>query len=905
MTPSWPGDGLTRWSRRVLGAASRLVPSRSRDAWREEWEAELWQLRQAGSSLWSTATFLAGACWHGLWERKEGWGLEDTLQDVRYALRTLRRSPGFTAAALSMLALSIGGTTALFSVLQRSVLATPPYPEPDRLVVVDMLFGMDDGPKNPSQWSYPRLEAMREEVDLVEPMAGYALRTATLTELGDPTVVPVEVATPELFGLLGVQATVGRVFGAGEQYEGAARAVALVGDGFWRTRMGASPTAVGSIITLDQLRFEVIGVLPTGFEGLTGQAEVWIPMAALPSLEDPGILDDPWNQHFQILGKLAPGTTLEAARAQVAAFGATIMERFPGPVATSRLSSGADLVPLAQARQNPKAASSMLALFGAVFMVLLIATANLAGLLLARGARRRQETAIRCSLGAGRSRILRQLLTEALVLAGIGGALGIVLASAGVDSLGAWLAGAVGTNGTRGLEYFDAGSLAVDWRAVLFAALLTGGVGVACGIVPGLRAARVDASSWLKGSGAVGRPRGRLARAIGGDALILGQVAVAVVLLTGAMLMIESLRALGRTESGYLPDRMLTAIYGLSPADEQAGVDPATFHTSFLERVRGLPGVAGASLGEVPMGGPTWRTIVLGVEGRPELTPAMHTWARIQPVADGHFALLGTRLLEGREIERADDWNTERVVVLGRTAAEELFPDGRPLGRRIQLGWSGYGGDGARVVGVVDDIRYAGPDLPTERQVYVALRQSPRLETGLLVRTEGDPSTMAGAIRAALAELGPNVALTSVMTMDERTASATARPRVVTLLLGVFSGLSLFLVAAGLYGSIALAVARRTREIGLRSSLGAGRGSLVALVLREGMGVTLAGIVLGLLGSLWATRLLTGMLHDTGPNEPGALAGAALLLVVVAVLAAWLPARRATRIDPMSALRSE
>ena len=362
---------------------------------------------------------------------------------------------------------------------------------------------------------------------------------------------------------------------------------------------------------------------------------------------------------------------------------------------------------------------------------------------------------------------------------------------------------------------------------------------------------------------------------------------------------------LQQVDLGFDGDRLLTAMYSLSPADEQAGIEPGVFHSEVVERMRALPGVTAASVGEVPMGGPTWRIIVMGSEGRPELTPDQHVWIRIQPVADGHLGMLGATLIEGRDIEPTDDWNTEKVVVLGRSAVEELFPGGSPVGQRIQLSWPGYGGAGATVVGVVEDLRLDQPGALPERLAIVPMRQAPQLEAGLLIRTAGDPEALIPAVRSAMAELAPDLALTSTMSMEARASSMTLRPRVLTMLLGLFGSVALLLVAIGLYGTIAYAVTRRTRELGLRASLGAGRVSLAALFLRQGLGVTVVGIGAGVAGSVWATRFLQGLVFGTRTVDPIGLVGVSAVLFGVAFLAAYLPARRGMRIDPMVALRTE
>ena len=888
-----------------MAGAAVLVPAHLRADRRLEWEAELWQLRSRNARARDLLLFLGGVWLDAIWEWKEEWRMESLGYDVRFSLRTLLRSPGFALAAVLTLALSIGASTALFSVVDEAVFSDPPYPDPDRLVVVDMLFGMPDTEMNTSIWSYPRYQALREDVRSFEELAGYEARTMTLTELGDPAVVSVEVATPSLFPLLGVNAQRGRLFGAEEEYSGGPDMVAVVSESFWDTRMGRASDAVGSVITLDRLRFQVIGVVEDGYRGVSGQAEVWIPMSALWEVVEPSMLEDAWNQHFFVLGRLADGVTMDRAQSEVAAFGGTVMERFPPPVGAQRLVARAQIVSFKEARTNPAAERSMWALLAAVISVLLIATANLAGLLLARGANRQREAAVRVSLGAGRVRLVRQVLTESLTLAAIGGLVGLGLALVGIDLLGTWLAHSLGTGSARGLLTIDTTALTIDWRVFLFALLLTAGVGLAFGLLPAWQAARTDPNRWLLGGQAAIGVRRRTLGLSSRNLLMVGQVALAVVLLSGASLMMRTTLNLQSVDLGYERANLLTGFYALSPADEQAGIDPGTFHIDVVERMRSIPGVTAASVGEVPMGGPTWHTIVLGSDGRPELTPAEHLWIRIQPVADGHLGVLGAEFVAGRDIESTDDWNTEKVAVLGRTAVEELFPDSDPIGQKIQLAWSGYGDPGATIVGVVEDVQLGRPNDPIERQAFVAVRQAPRLETGILVRTAGDPEALIGAVRSAMAELAPDLALTSVMSMEARAAATNVRARVLTMLLGFFGAAALFLVAVGLYGTIAYAVTRRTRELGLRASLGAGRGSLVGLVLRQGLGVTLVGIGVGVVGSTWATRFLEGLVFGIRTVDPIGLGGVSLALFAVAFLAAYLPARRGTRIDPMEALRTE
>jgi predicted permease len=905
MTPGWPTDPATRWSRRLIGVVAGLVPGALRAERRAEWEAELWHLRATPSNRGELVRFLSGVVWDAVSEWKEGWRMESMLQDVRYALRTLRRSPGFAAAAIVTLALSIGASTTLFSIVEEAVLTEPPYPEPDRLVVVDQLFQPAGEEMRPSLWSYPRYVAFTDEATAFAELGGYAARTMTLTELGAPEIVSVEAVTPSLLPMLGASARLGRLFGPEEEDAGGPVMNAVVSSGFWERRMGRTPNAVGTIVILDRLRFQVVGVVEEGYEGLGGTAEVWIPFSSLRQVEDPTITEDPWNQYFHVLGRLMPDATIEGAAEEARVFGGRIMERWPPPPGAENMKSSLGVVRFADARGNAGSKTSMVALFTAVLLVLLIATANLAGLLLARGAARRTEAAVRVSLGAGRVRLLRQLLTESLTLAFLGGLLGLGLADFGIGAVGRWLSESLGTAGGRGLEFLDPEALTIDWRVFGFALALTAGVGLLAGLLPAWQTSATDPGEGLRGGRTtIGSRRSFLGLGSRG-AMIVAQVAIAIVLLAGASLMMRTTLNLERVDLGFERERMLTAMYSLSPADEAAGIDPAVFHSEVVERVRELPGVIAASAGEVPMGGPTWRTLVLGSEGRPELTPAHHVWTRIQPVSDGHLTLLGADLLEGRDIERTDDESSERVVVLGRSAVEELFPNGRPLGQRVQLAWPGFEEQGATVVGVVEDMRLDQPGAAPERLAFVSMRQGAQPETGLLIRTAGAPEAILPSVEAELGKVGPELALTSAMSMETRAAAATIRPRVLTLLLGFFAAVALFLVAVGLYGTIAYVVAQRRPELGLRASLGAGRVSLLVLVLRQGLGVTLVGIVAGVGGSLWATRFLAGLVFGTGTTDPAGLLAVSAGLFLVALIAAYVPARSGTRVDPAIALRAE
>jgi len=500
---------------------------------------------------------------------------------------------------------------------------------------------------------------------------------------------------------------------------------------------------------------------------------------------------------------------------------------------------------------------------------------------------------------------VRQLLTESLFLSAVGGLIGVGLAWLGVGALASRLGEAIGTGGSRGLTYMDPSSVSVDPGILAFALFLTLGVGIGLGVLPALELSGTSPIRALKDGRATSRLLSRMGGAVGRNGMISIQIAVALVLLVGASQMVKSLVALQQVDLGFDPENLLTGVYSLTPADEAAGLEPGLLHTGFAERVRALPGVSGVALGTVPMGEPIWTTIISGSDGDPGITPGLHIWMQLQPVDGGHVGVLGGHLLEGRDIQAADDWNARRVVVLNRSAATRLFPEGHALGQRIRFGWPGYGSPGATVVGIVEDIQLGAPSASIPFQGFVSVRQAPRLETGIMVRTEGDPMDLIPSLRRVLGEIAPNIPLTSVMTMQERASAISARSRMVTTILGLFGAVSLVLVAVGLYGMISFTVSRRTRELGLRASLGAGRTALTGLVLKEGVSVAAVGIGLGAGTSLYATRFLQSLIVGTPPVNPALMVAVALGLFLVSTAAAYVPARRAARIDPMEALRPD
>jgi predicted permease len=793
--------------------------------------------------------------------RRADW-LGALRQDLRLALRSFRRQPRFVGAAVLTVAVGIAANAGIFSIVRGVLLEPLPFPEPQRLVRIwETNPAIDDfsaSDPNFLDWraqsrSFARLAAFRG--------TGFELAGA-----GEPLRVTGLRASADLLPLLGARPRLGRVFTAAEDTPGGDTAVAVVSEGFWRRHLGADPAAVGRALELDDQAHVVVGVL--GPEFAFGEVEVVVPLVPDPAVNR-------GHHTLAVVGRLAPGVALEQARAEMEAIAGRLAAEYPD----SNRDWGVRLATFQDWLIGPEFTRRVLVLQGAVICVLLLACANVANLMLARAAGRRGEMGMRAALGAGRGRLLRQLLTESLVLAALGGAVGVVLAWGGLALLRRL--------GSVGIPRPEA--LSLDGAVVAGAALASLLTGLAFGAAPALRLSRARLDE-------VGGRRAGERRRRWDAALVAVQVALAMVLLTGAGLLGRSFARLQEVELGFTPERVLTARLSL-PARRYPPARIVAFQRQLVERLAALPGVEAAALTNIApfLGGNT--SIPVRRERGAEGDFLAANWRAVTP---GYFAALEVPIRRGRGLEASDGEEASPAVVVGETLARRLWPGEDPIGRSLFAGgddrpWTvvGVGGD-------IRDVELAGGPVNV---IYLPAAQIGLPTIALLVRTAGEPAAAAAAVRRAIWALDPALPIQQLQPLAENLRAALQAPRFSTFLLALFAALALILAAVGVYAVIAFTVAQRTHEIGVRLALGARPGRVLRQVVRDGLAVGALGIALGAAGALAASRALAGLLFATSPTEPATYALVALGLGAIVALASLVPARRAARVDPSAALR--
>ena len=815
-------------------------------------------------------------------------------RNVRYALRTLGKNPGFVAVAVLTLGLGIGGNTAVFSLVNALVLRPLPYQDPDRLVALDLVNRADLFP-----WSYPMFEELRRDNRTFEAIAGFWNWNVNLTGSDVPERLQCEMVSAAYFPLLGVQAKLGRVFRPEEDREPDAHPLAVISDDLWREKFGGAPGLIGRTIHLNQLPFTVIGVAPPGFKGQSGDTQVWVPITMSPSLfQMPQRLANARNFWLLAIARLKSGTSMRRARAELEALSREIEKAYPHPSQMAEWQMKA--TPLAEAKTDPAIRKSLLIMLGAVGFVLLIACANMANLLLGRAVSRRREVAVRLAVGASRRALLGQFLTESVILSALGGLAGLLFAAYAIHFATALRPEASEGFWTQYARAMGTESIRVDAWVVAFNTVVSLLTGLLFGLLPAWQSSRLDLNDALKnlsGGGLEGFLN--LRRFNPRSVLVVVEMALAVVLLAGAGLMIESFARLLGTRIGAASDHVLAAHIDL-PQRKYNAAAAARFGEQLLDRMAALPGIQAAAIcNSLPARGQSDVTVMnRETENGPEAVVGVHS------VNAGYFRVFQIPLRRGRLIDGRDRAGARRVVVVNETAARRLWPGRDPIGRHVWLKVWETGEQEAEVVGVAGDVRYESVEKPAESDVYVSFQQFPEMAT-IAVRTAGSSVAAAPVLTSVVRQLDKDLPVYGVKTMDQELAGATSRTRFTAVLLTVFAALAVGLAGIGLYGVVAFSVAACTREMGLRMALGAKPADVLKLIVRNGVLVCLAGLLVGLPAAFAATRLLSSFLYSTAASDPWTFAGAVALLAGVAMVASYIPARRATRVDPLVALHYE
>jgi putative ABC transport system permease protein len=808
-------------------------------------------------------------------------------QDIKFGLRMLVNSPGFTAIVVLTLALGIGANTAIFSVVSAVILQPLPFPEAKRLV---SLRGIDMRNGEGRALSYPDFADLRAQSDTLESVAVYDQSTFTLTGSGEPLHLAAEIVSANLFEVLRAVPLLGRTFAATEDQAGTR--VVLLSHRLWKTRFGASPNIVGRPVTLDAQPYIVIGVMPPEFQFplQSRPVDLWSSMAVNATTSDPdGPITVQRGAHFlRAIGRLEPGVELATADAETAAIGGSLSKQYPDT--NGHLTMG--LRPEKEALVGDVRPVLLLVL-GAVGFLLLIACSNAANLLLARAAGRQREMAIRASLGAGRKRVFWQLLTESVLLSLGGGALGLLLSMWGINLLSSF----------RSLQIPRLGQAGLDPRALAFTLGISVLTGLVFGLAPAWHAAQFDLFGSLKDGGRANTDSKSHSRARG--FLVVSQVSLAVVLLVGASLLLESMFHLSRQSPGFDPKGLLT--FNLDLPDVRYGrpAQSADFYQRLLERIRALPGVQSASgVLPLPLSDDIMRT-TFQIEGRP-VAKSDEPRTQFRAIGLDYLRTMRIPLIEGRDFTARDDRNAPPVIVINQSLARQFFPNQSAIGKRIKPGISASGQEMMReIVGVVGDVKHKNLWQATEPEVYTPYDQVAVGTMYVVVRSPGQPMNLLPAIREQVHALDPELPIYKAQLMEDYVADSVAQRRFTSLLVSAFATAGLLLAIVGLFGLMSYNVAQRRNEIGIRVAVGAEKSDILRMIVREGLALTLAGITIGLVATLVVSRILNSQLFGVSATDPATFVVVALSLVAVAITACYLPARRAANLDPLMTLRNE
>ena len=803
--------------------------------------------------------------------------MEAFVQDLRYALRMLRRSPAFTLTAIITLALGIGGNSAIFSVVSGVLLRPLPYANPEQLAMV----WMDNSRISLREdWhSYPGYVDYRAQSTTFADMAIFNNTSRTFTDAGDPERLIGAHTSANFFDVLGVRPEHGRAY-TKEEDGTAGPSVVVLSHGLWQRRFGGKSDVLNTTISLSGRPMQVVGIMPDGFAFPNRDTQFWIPTAASEQQRtNRGSL---W---LQIIGRMKPGVPVPQAQSDLERINANLLTQFPAQKGYGVYVAGYREQIVGRIRP------AILVLLGAVGFVLLIACANVANLLLARASVRQRELALRAAIGAGRGRLVRQLLTESLLISLVGGAIGIGLGWLGIKALI--------TTAPPDLPRLDA--IAMDWRVLVFAFALTLLTSVVFGLMPALQLARTDATQAMKegarGSSALGRSLRR--------SLVVVEIAMSVVLLVGAGLMLRSFDRLQRVDLGFNPDRLLTARLSLWGQRYQAPAARTDFFDQVIRRieadstVRGVAGIGTLFLSATP------NSTNFAIEGRGDFPPEEQLEVPVDSVTPKYFEVAGVPVLAGRTFTAADIATSEQVVIINKWMADRFWPKGDAIGKRMKYGQQNSNGPWMTIVGVVADTRRTGYESAVRPETFLPYHQTQDGSLLLVIRTSGDPTSFAPTLRSITKSVDPTIAVQMPRTVDEQLGIMTAQRRLNTLLLTIFAIVAALLAAVGIYGVIAYSVEQRTRELGVRVALGAPAGRILRLIGTEVVTLAVGGLVVGLGAALALSRSMSSMLYLVSATDPATFVIIAVVALAIAGVACAVPVVRALRLDPVKALRVE
>lgn len=802
--------------------------------------------------------------------------MERLLQDLRYGFRMVLKSPGFTIVAVIALALGISANTAIFSVINTTLLKPLPYEASDRLMVIretklPQFPEFSIAPGNFLDWQKQNTQ--------FESLAAHRNFSYNLIGNGDPERLRGARITANLLSTLGVKPIEGRDFLPEEDREGKDNVV-IVSDGLWKRRFGSDPKLIGQALNLNGKSYTVIGIMPASFWFPNRETELWTPMAfTAKDAENHG------GHFIGVVARLKPGITKAQAETEMKVIASRLEQQYPD----TNTGWSVKIVPLLEYAVGDMR-SALMILFGAVVFVLLIVCANIANLLLARAAARQKEIAIRCAMGAKRGRIVRQLLTESVMLAVMGSAVGLLLAVWGLKLLLALA--------PKNLPRVQEAS--IDGPTLVFTLLLTLVIGILFGLAPALQASSPHLNEWLKEGGKGGTDSLRRHRLR--NTLVISEVALSLVLLIGAGLMMKSFQRLQATALGFNPQGIYVMGVALPEKKYSEDQQQAAFFTTLLEKITAMPGVHSVGASQVlPFAGDY--ILAFDIKGRPPAAAGQGTSANYYAVSPDYFKAMGIPLVKGRYFTDRDSAKTGRVAIINETMAKRYFPDEEPIGKQINIS---NGPDSYReIVGIVGDVKHYGLDTPPPAQMYEPYLQQPFAAMTLVIRTAPGSTISSEALRKEVLSIDKEQPITRFVAMEELISDSVARQRFSMILLTIFAVIALILAAVGIYGVISYSVTQRTNEIGIRMALGAQRSDILKLILKQGMGMALAGVLLGLLVAYGFTNLISSLLFEVSPTDPLTFAGISLLLLIVALLSCVIPARRATNVDPMIALRYE